>query len=69
MILTQLGAFQSYKDDSVVEWTGDEGEDSQHSITDIVADISTDGHEATAKKDKNKKEETKTEADKTTDTN
>jgi uncharacterized protein YcnI len=29
-------AFQYYKDGSVVEWTGDEGSDAPHSITDIV---------------------------------
>jgi uncharacterized protein YcnI len=29
-------AYQYYKDGSVVEWTGDEGSESPHSITDIV---------------------------------
>jgi uncharacterized protein YcnI len=29
-------AYQYYKDGSVVEWTGDEGSDAPHSITDIV---------------------------------
>ncbi|MGG3466113.1 DUF1775 domain-containing protein [Neobacillus pocheonensis] len=39
-------AFQYYKDGSVVEWTGDEGSDSPHSITDIVAGGATDDHHA-----------------------
>ncbi|MFK9094518.1 YcnI family protein [Bacillus salipaludis] len=38
-------AFQYYKDGSVVEWTGDEGSDSPHSITDIVTAASTDHHD------------------------
>lgn len=37
-------AFQYYKDGSVVEWTGDEGSDSPHSITDIVAGGAADDH-------------------------
>jgi len=35
-------AFQYYKDGSVVEWTGDEGSDSPHAITDIVTTTTTD---------------------------
>jgi uncharacterized protein YcnI len=31
-------AYQFYKDGSVVEWTGDEGSESPHSITDIVSE-------------------------------
>ncbi|MEH7306845.1 YcnI family copper-binding membrane protein [Neobacillus drentensis] len=60
-------AFQYYKDGSIVEWTGDEGADSPHSITDIVAGTSTDGHDDKAKMEETKKEETKTEVSKTTD--
>ncbi|WP_312471161.1 DUF1775 domain-containing protein [Neobacillus sp.] len=37
-------AFQYYKDGSIVEWTGDEGSDSPHAITDIVTGTSTDHH-------------------------
>lgn len=37
-------AFQYYKDGSIVEWTGGEGSDSPHSITDIVTATSTDHH-------------------------
>ncbi|WP_256237491.1 DUF1775 domain-containing protein [Bacillus sp. EB600] len=37
-------AYQYYKDGSVVEWTGDEGSKSPHSITDIVKGTSTDYH-------------------------
>ena len=40
-------AFQYYKDGSIVEWTGDEGSDSPHSITDIVTATSTDHHDTT----------------------
>ncbi|MEH7110184.1 YcnI family copper-binding membrane protein [Bacillus sp. JJ1764] len=39
-------AFQFYKDGSIVEWTGDEGSDSPHSITKIVSGASTDHHAA-----------------------
>jgi uncharacterized protein YcnI len=35
-------AFQYYKDGSVVEWTGDEGSDSPHAITDIVTATTAD---------------------------
>jgi uncharacterized protein YcnI len=34
-------AYQYYKDGSVVEWTGDEGSDSPHAITDIVTTTTT----------------------------
>lgn len=50
-------AFQYYKDGSVVEWTGDEGSDSPHSITDIVTAATTDHHDT---KTIEHKEETKT---------
>lgn len=33
--------YQYYKDGSVVEWTGDEGADSPHAITDIVTGTTT----------------------------
>lgn len=35
-------AYQYYKDGSVVEWTGDEGSDTPHSITNIVSETATD---------------------------
>lgn len=41
-------AFQYYKDGSIVEWTGDEGSDSPHSITDVVTSTSSDHNETTA---------------------
>ncbi|WP_251551623.1 YcnI family protein [Neobacillus muris] len=37
-------AFQYYQDGSVVEWTGDEGAETPHSITEILAGTSTDEH-------------------------
>ncbi|MDQ1146144.1 uncharacterized protein YcnI [Bacillus sp. SORGH_AS 510] len=53
-------AFQYYKDGSIVEWTGDEGADTPHSITDIVAGDSTDDHhEHQATTEDTHKEETK----------
>jgi len=55
-------AFQYYKDGSVVEWTGDEGAETPHSITDIVAGTSTADHADTTKQ-----EETKTDVANTTD--
>ncbi|WHY85667.1 YcnI family protein [Neobacillus novalis] len=61
-------AFQYYKDGSVVEWTGDEGADTPHSITDIVAGTSTDHHDshsATQQDEKTKTEETKTTSETT----
>lgn len=39
-------AFQYYKDGSIVEWSGDEGSQSPHSITDIVAGSTEDHHDA-----------------------
>lgn len=60
-------AFQYYKDGSVVEWTGDEGAESPHSITEIVSGTSTDHHDGNAKMEDTKKEETKTIVAKTTD--
>lgn len=46
-------AFQYYKDGSIVEWTGDEGSESPHSITKIttaagVAEPADHGHDAAA---------------------
>lgn len=58
-------AFQYYKDGSVVEWTGDEGADTPHSITDIIAGTSTDHHDShstTHQEEKTKTEETKTKS-------
>jgi uncharacterized protein YcnI len=37
-------AFQYYKDGSIVEWTGEEGSDSPHSVTDIVTSTTSDHH-------------------------
>lgn len=34
-------AFQYYSDGSIVEWTGDEGSNSPHSITEITADATS----------------------------
>jgi len=65
-------AFQYYKDGSVVEWTKDEGADTPHSITDIVAGTATedDHHDDQAAKTKEtNKEDAKTADVKTTDTN
>ncbi len=64
-------AFQYYKDGSVVEWTGDEGSDAPHSITDIVTSTTTDHHatQNTEHSDKTQKqvtEKAKTEATKKT---
>lgn len=54
-------AFQFYKDGSIVEWTKDEGADTPHSITDIVAGASTnEHHDEKATTNTTKKEETKT---------
>jgi uncharacterized protein YcnI len=62
-------AFQYYKDGSIVEWTGNEGAATPHSITDIVTGASTeDHHDDQTKTEKPKKEETKTTDEKTTDT-
>ncbi|MDR7237624.1 YcnI family copper-binding membrane protein [Neobacillus drentensis] len=57
-------AFQYYKDGSIVEWTGDEGSQSPHSITDIVAGSTEDHHDAkntNQEIQKTDKVETKTE--------
>lgn len=58
-------AFQYYKDGSVVEWTGDEGSDSPHAITDIVTATTADQTQMqpnektqTVKSDKTKTTET-----------
>lgn len=56
-------AFQYYNDGSVVEWTKDEGQDTPHSITDIVVAASTDNHHVDQTKTvAPKKEVTKTAA-------
>lgn len=60
-------AFQYYKDGSVVEWTGDEGADSPHSITDIVAGGAAEDDHHDAKMEDTKKEEPKKEEVKATD--
>ncbi|WP_342048501.1 YcnI family copper-binding membrane protein [Bacillus sp. OTU530] len=39
-------AYQYYKDGSIVEWTGNEGEDTPHSITEIMATPAADEHDA-----------------------
>jgi uncharacterized protein YcnI len=57
-------AFQYYKDGSVVEWTGDEGSKSPHSITDIVSGTADDHHDMkkmTQTTEKSKEAVTKTE--------
>ena len=57
-------AFQYYKDGSIVEWTGDEGSESPHSITDIIAGSTEDHHDAkntNQETQKTDKVETKTE--------
>ncbi|MEH7304877.1 YcnI family copper-binding membrane protein [Neobacillus drentensis] len=51
-------AFQYYKDGSIVEWTGAEGSDSPHSITDIVTATTTD-HHGSEKAEHNDKTQTK----------
>lgn len=54
-------AFQYYKDGSVVEWTGNEGADSPHSITDIVVGTTTDDHhDVPAKTEDTKNNDTNT---------
>lgn len=40
-------AYQYYKDGSIVEWTGNEGSDAPHSITDIVTATTTPSTPAT----------------------
>jgi uncharacterized protein YcnI len=61
-------AFQYYKDGSIVEWTGDEGADTPHSITDIVVGTSTaDHHQATT--EDTHKDDKKTADVETTSTN
>ncbi|MFP5111021.1 YcnI family copper-binding membrane protein [Bacillaceae bacterium C204] len=51
-------AFQYYKDGSIVEWTGNEGSDAPHSITDIVTATTTDHHDSQTT-DHNDKAQTK----------
>jgi uncharacterized protein YcnI len=59
-------AFQYYKDGSIVEWTGDEGAKTPHSITEIVAGASTDEHNDNSTTLENK-EETKSTVTNNTD--
>lgn len=40
-------AYQYYKDNSIVEWTGNEGADTPHSITKISASPATEEHQET----------------------
>lgn len=58
-------AFQYYKDGSVVEWTGDEGSDAPHSITDIVTATTTDHHATQNTEDSDKTQKQETEKAKT----
>ncbi|PLT31149.1 YcnI family copper-binding membrane protein [Peribacillus deserti] len=62
-------AFQYYKDGSVVEWTGDEGSEKPHAITDIVAGTAEDhGHDANNESDqKDDSNDTKAGADENSD--
>jgi uncharacterized protein YcnI len=57
-------AFQYYKDGSVVEWTGDEGSDAPHSITNITTTSANandkEGHSTDKATNGDKAEETKT---------
>ncbi len=58
-------AFQYYKDGSVVEWTGDEGSDAPHSITDIVTATPMDHHATQNTEDSDKTQKQETEKAKT----
>ncbi|MEH6907002.1 YcnI family copper-binding membrane protein [Neobacillus drentensis] len=58
-------AFQYYKDGSVVEWTGDEGSDAPHSITDIVTATTMDHHATQNTEDSDKTQKQETEKAKT----
>ena len=58
-------AFQYYKDGSVVEWTGEEGSDAPHSITDIVTSTTTDHHATQNTEDSDKTQKQETEKAKT----
>lgn len=60
-------AFQYYKDGSIVEWTGDEGSKSPHSITDIVSATAT--NQTTTQKTTQQNNTAKSEAAKTTSNN
>jgi uncharacterized protein YcnI len=53
-------AYQYYKDGSVVEWTGDEGSESPHSITDIVTATAGNQQQGQVVTQTNKAEEVKT---------
>jgi uncharacterized protein YcnI len=57
-------AYQYYKDGSVVEWTGDEGSDSPHSITDIVTATAGDQHQDQAVTQTNKVDKVNTTSQK-----
>ena len=61
-------AFQYYKDGSIVEWTGDEGSESPHSITDIVAGSSENHHDAkSTNQETQKTDNVETKTEKTSD--
>ncbi|MFC4802036.1 YcnI family protein [Neobacillus sp. GCM10023253] len=60
-------AYQYYKDGSIVEWTGNEGSDSPHSITNIVTGTATDDHHDKAATEETKKNETTTDVADTKD--
>lgn len=60
-------AYQYYKDGSIVEWTGNEGSDSPHSITNIVSGTATNDHNDRATTEDTKKNEAKTDVANTSD--
>ena len=60
-------SFQYYKDGSIVEWTGDEGSDAPHAITEIVTATTTDDHSAQNAEHKDKTPTKNTEKTKVTE--
>ena len=60
-------AYQYYKDGTVVEWTGDEGSDSPHSITKITSDTSMDSAMTDDHHDDEKATDKKTDTTKKSD--
>ncbi len=60
-------AYQYYKDGTVVEWTGEEGSDSPHSITKITSDTSMDAAMTDDHHDDEKATDEKTETTKKSD--
>ncbi len=56
-----MGCLQYYKDGSIVEWTGEEGSDSPHSVTEITTatanvEAAHDDHHDDAKVETNQAE-------------